>query len=101
MDIEVGLWHRNDVRTQMHTTGEFLTLDNCKVHIDLPVWHVSTEHDHFYDHTIVEQHLRIIFDNFHDAPTTLLNHAPSVLATAEMAAPLLPKALRKVLSQPS
>lgn len=101
MDVEVGLWQKNDVRTHMFTTVQLLTLDNCTKQVNLPVWHVSTENDHFFDHTVVEQHLRIIFTDFHDAPTTLPNHAPSVIADAATAAPLLPTVLREALSQPS
>jgi pimeloyl-ACP methyl ester carboxylesterase len=98
MDVEVELWHKNDVRTQMVTSGEFLTLDNCKIHIDLPVWHVNTANDHFFDHAVVEQHMRVIFSDFHSVETKILSHAPSVIADAEMAAPLVPLKLRKVLN---
>ena len=100
MDVEVKLWQSNDVRTHMLTTAQFLKVDNCTKQVDLPVWHVSSDNDHFFDHTVVEQHMRIIFNDFHEAPTTLQNHAPSVIADAAMAAPLLPKALRDVLAMP-
>lgn len=98
MDMEVELWQKNDVRTQMKTGGEFLTLDNCKVRVDLPVWHVTTANDHFFDHRIVEQHLRVIFTAFHEVETNIPNHAPSVIADADMAAPLVPEKLREALS---
>jgi pimeloyl-ACP methyl ester carboxylesterase len=98
MDVEIGLWQSNDVRTQMYTTAEFLQLDNCKVRIDLPVWHVSTQNDHFFDHTVVEQHMRVIFSDFQEVDTKVMSHAPSVIADAEMAAPLIPERLREVLS---
>lgn len=98
MDVEVNLWQCNDVRTYMYTTVEFLQLDNCKAHVDLPVWHVTTTNDHFFDHTVVEQHMRIIFPEFHEVPTKLMSHAPSVIADAKMAAPLVPEKLRKVLA---
>ncbi len=101
MNVEIGLWHDNDVRTQMYTTNEFLKLDNTKTQIDLPIWHVSTENDHFFDHIVVEQHLRMIYSDFKSAPTTVPNHAPSVIATAEMAAPFVPAKLRQVLAKRS
>lgn len=97
MDIEIQLWHVNDVRTQWSTAWQFFHLDNCKVHVDLPVWHVSTAEDHFFNHTVVEQHMRVIFSDFHDAPTTMSQHAPSVIADAEMAAPFIPASLIKAL----
>src|SRR5207253_3875187 len=33
MNIEIDLWHMNDVRTHLRTTNEFLRLQNCKIHI--------------------------------------------------------------------
>lgn len=99
MDIEVDLWHANDVRTHMYTTTQFLKLDNCQQRVNLPLWHVSTKSDHFFDHNIVEQHLRVIFKDFHSAEAQLNSHAPSVLADETMAAPLLPPALRKALEK--
>jgi pimeloyl-ACP methyl ester carboxylesterase len=97
MDVEVELWHSNDVRTQMLTGKEFLTLDNCTVRVDLPVWHVHTVNDHLLDHTVVEQHMRVIFSDFYAVETKIMSHAPSVIADAEMAAPLVPRKLRKAL----
>lgn len=99
MQVEIALWHKNDVRTQAFTSGEFFTLDNCKVAVDLPVWHVNTANDHFFDHTVIEQHMRMIFSDFHAVETKIMSHAPSVIADAAMAAPLVPTQLRKVLSQ--
>jgi pimeloyl-ACP methyl ester carboxylesterase len=98
MQVEIDLWHKNDVRTQMFTGGQFFSLDNCKSQVALPVWHVTTQNDHFFDHAVVEQHLRVIFSDFHEIETTIPNHAPSVIADAEMAAPLVPSKLRKILS---
>ena len=99
MDIEVRLWQDNDVRTYMYTTTQFLTLDNCKQRVNVPLWHVSTKADHFFDHNIVEQHLKVIFKDFHSAEADLNSHAPSVLADEVMAAPMVPVALRKVLDK--
>lgn len=97
MNIEIELWHKNDVRTHMMTNHEFLQLDNCKVAVNLPVWHVSTQNDHFFNHSVVEQHMRVIFTDFYEVETTTTSHAPSVIADAEMAAPLVPEKLRRAL----
>ncbi len=98
MDVEIGLWHSNDVRTYMYTTSQFLQLDNCGVRVDVPLWHVSAKADHFFDHRIVEQHLQIIYKDFHSAAANLKNHAPSVIADEKAALPLFPPQLRRVLS---
>jgi len=31
-----------------------LSIDNCKTQVNLPVWHVYTKNDHYFDHRIVE-----------------------------------------------
>jgi len=98
LNFEVGLWHDNDVRTHMRTNYEFLKLDNCKVKVDLPVYHVAVKNDQYFDNRIVEQHFRVIFSDFHElAVLSVKNHAPSVLADAKAAAPFVPPKLRRVL----
>jgi pimeloyl-ACP methyl ester carboxylesterase len=97
MDTEIVLWHKNHVRTHWLTTHEMLNVDNCTKQIDLPVWHVSTANDHFFNHAVVEQHMRVIFSDFHAVETITTSHAPSVIADAEAAQPLIPKKLRAFL----
>lgn len=97
--VEVGLWHDNDVRTWAFTTAEFLTFDNCRVRVDLPIWHVAAKSDHFFDNHVVEQHLRIIFSGFHSVAIDLKTHAPSVIADEKAAAALVPAKLRRALSR--
>jgi pimeloyl-ACP methyl ester carboxylesterase len=98
MDFEVGLWHSNDVRTYMRTTEQFLTFDNCRVRINLPVWHVTAQADHYFSQHRVEQHMRVIFSDFHQVQSSLTNHAPSVIADEAMAAPLVPPELARILN---
>jgi len=98
-DVEVGLWHDNDVRTWAFTTAEFLKFDNCTVRVELPIWHVAAKTDHFFDNHRVEQHMRVIFKDFHKAEVDLKAHAPSVIADEKMAEPLIPPKLRRVLAK--
>jgi pimeloyl-ACP methyl ester carboxylesterase len=99
MDVEVNLWHSNDVRTHWFTTVQLLTVNNCHKTVDLPVWHIAVEGERYFHNDRVEQHYRIIFKDFHQALSILDNHAPSVIATKEQAAPLIPKEIREVLSK--
>lgn len=99
MEVEVDLWRNNDVRTHMATSTEMLTLDNCKTRIDLPVWHVGMVNDHFFNNYHVEQHMRVVFSDFHDMKVNLAKHAPTVIASAREAAPFIPKKLRQQLSK--
>jgi len=98
-DVEVALWHDNDVRTWAYTSTQFLTFDNCNSKVDLPVWHVSAKADHFFDNHLVEQHMRIIFTDFKTAEYNTAAHAPSVISDEKTAAPMVPIKLRRVLSK--
>ncbi|HJQ09303.1 MAG TPA: hypothetical protein VJ836_07530 [Candidatus Saccharimonadales bacterium] len=99
MDMEIKLWHQNDVRTHMVTTSEFLKLDNCKKRIPLEVWHASSKNDQYFDNHVVEQHMRVIFSDFHGLTLNMKSHAPSVLADKKEAAAFIPPKLRKALSR--
>lgn len=97
--VEIGLWHDNDVRTWAFTTGEFLKLDNCTKRVELPVWHAGTKGDHYFDHHLVEQHMQVIFKDFHSVWMNTKNHAPSVTADEKAAAMLIPPKLRNELKR--
>ena len=99
MDFEVHLWHVNDVRTHMYTSAEFLKLDNCTRKVDLPLWHVAVKKDRYFDNDIVEQHLRVIFSEVHVVKSRMSDHAPSIIASVEEAAPVIPQKLRRVLEK--
>lgn len=98
-DMEVRLWRDNDVRTWAYTINDFFKLDNCRVRVNLPVWHVGVSNDHFFDHTLVEQHMRVIFSDFDSAEFEMKAHAPSVLADEKDAAALFPPKLRRYLAK--
>lgn len=99
MDAEIGLWHDNEVRTYMQTSYEMMALDNCRQRVNLPVWHVYAKNDNYFNRHIVEQHMRVVFSDYHGVEAKLDTHAPSVIADEKMAAPLVPAALRKLLKQ--
>lgn len=101
MDVEVKLWHVNDVRTHFYTTSEFLHLDNCKKRVVAPVWHVYPAHDQYFDKNVVEQHLRVIFEDYTAAPTNMKSHVVSVLADKKETASFIPIKLRKFLARKS
>ena len=98
MEFEVELWQINDVRTHWMTTSEFLRLDNCKSRVDLPVWHVATKGDHYFDNNIVEQHMRIVFKDYNLVLANSKAHTPPIIANKSDMRVLLPPALRRVLA---
>ena len=99
MDMEVLLWKINDLRTQMKTNNEMFHLDNTKQHVALPVWHVASKKDRYFNHNRVEEHMRQIFSDFTMFYTKDPNHAPTIIATAKDAAPFVPAGLQKVFTE--
>ncbi len=98
-EFEVFLWRNNEVRTYMSTTTAMLTLDNLKVHIPLKLWHITVNDDRYFDGRVVEQHLRIIYDDVKVVIADLDNHAPTVIASKEATASLIPTSLRRELNK--
>lgn len=99
IDMEVWLWRNNEARTYMYSSREMLTLNNCKKMVNLPVYHVYAKNDHFFNNTLVEQHLRIIFTDYTGMSVSMSKHAPTVIADAKAAAPFVPHRLRKILAK--
>lgn len=97
MDMEIELWHNNDVRSYMQTTTQLLSVNNCEEKVDLPVWHIFTPNDNYFDNDIVEQQMRVVFTDFVPIPLSAKSHSPSVIATKKEAAQFIPPLLRKML----
>lgn len=100
--FETNLWHDNEVRTYMQTTSEFLRVDNCQVHVDVPVYHIGIKGDHFFDNNLVEQHFRVTFSDYHLLELLDLDkHAPSVIADEAAASVFIPPKLQRILKRSS
>lgn len=99
LDFEVQLWQANDVRTHWLTTSEFLRLDNCQKRIELPVWHIASKHDHYFDNNIVREHLLVVFSECHQILTRTKAHTPSVVADKKGLAVMVPPELRRALNK--
>jgi len=99
MDMEMVLWKINDLRTQMKTNHEMFVLDNCGQRLDLPVYHVASKHDRYFDHKRIEDHFKQIFSSVEVFYTKDPNHAPTIVATAEQAAPFIPDDLARLLTK--
>jgi pimeloyl-ACP methyl ester carboxylesterase len=99
MDFEVKLWQANDVRTHWLTTSQFFTLDNCTKQIDLPIIHVISKEDHYFNNEIVKQHMLVVFKNYRRYIANSKAHTPSVLADKKAMGVMLPTGLRRILSR--
>lgn len=99
MTAEIKLWRINDVRTQFFCYGEMFRLDNCTSRIDLPLHHVTVNADQYFDDDRAEQHLRVIFGDYHQYRANVETHSVSVVATKEEADVMVPRGLKRVLRE--
>jgi pimeloyl-ACP methyl ester carboxylesterase len=98
MDMEIKLWHSNDIRTQFQNYLDMFSLDNTKKRVNLPVYHVAAKKDRYFNNVKVEEHMRRIFNDFEAFYTKAPNHAPTIIATTKEAAPFIPPALRRIIN---
>jgi len=97
--FEIHLWKINDLRTYMDSAVTMLKMDLGSRHVNLPVYHVAVDDDHYFDNLKVEQHMRRIYKDFHLIKTKLPAHMPTILASAKEAAPFIPPKIRQLLRQ--
>lgn len=99
VDFEIVLWKCNDIRTYMYTINGMLHVDLCTKRVTLPVYHVSVDGDQYFDNYQVEQHMRVIFEDFKVFEAKLGAHMPTIVATSKEVAPLIPNGLRRILAK--
>lgn len=101
IDMEVKLWAVNDMRTHWLTTSQFLRVDNCQFgSVKVPTWHVTNANDFYFDNDVVEQHMQVIFSDYHRVISKSKNHTPSVVADKKEAAVMLPRQIKQILNRP-
>jgi pimeloyl-ACP methyl ester carboxylesterase len=99
LDFEVDLWRMNDTRTHAFTSLIMFNLDLCNATVDVPVYHVAVKDDRYFDNYRVEQHMKVIYSKFELIMSKLDAHVPTVVATAEEAAPFIPPKLKRILNK--
>ena len=99
MEFEVKLWQANDVRTHWLTTSEFLGVDNCQYRVLLPVVHIVSKEDHYFNNDIVKEHMLIVFKGYKRYTANSKAHTPSVLANKKVVGVMLPVGLRRLLAK--
>lgn len=97
INFELELWAINDLRTYMYSLGEMLKVDVCSQRINVPIHHASPKNDYYFNDNIVEQHMRIIFDQFTKYEIPLDAHVPSIISSVEEVEPYIPKKLTALL----
>lgn len=99
LEFEVDLWRKNDTRTHAATTLIMFSLDLCGERVAVPLYHVAVKDDRYFDNYRVEQHLKVIYKRVTMIFSDMNGHVPTVVATAEDAAPFIPSKLRRVLAK--
>lgn len=100
IEFEVWLWQNNDVRTHFFTLSQMLSLNLCDHKVNLPVYHIAVDADQYLDNHLIEQHMRVIYNDFINMPVTNIKaHAPTILATAKEASVFIPPKLRTILNR--
>lgn len=99
IDFETKLWQANDVRTHWLTTSEFLNIDNCQKRVDLPVVHVASKYDHYFDNEIVKQHMLVVFKRYRRFTANSKAHTPNILADKKATGVMVPAGLRRLLAK--
>ena len=99
VNFEIHLWQCNEVRTYMRTSVAMFKLVPIPVRVNLTVHHVAVNEDRYFDNGLVEEHMRLIYKNFIMHETTMPDHVPSIVASAEQASPFLPASLRRIFAK--
>jgi pimeloyl-ACP methyl ester carboxylesterase len=99
VDFEVGLWQSNDLRTYMATSVMMLSLDITNIKVGLPLVHIATNRDQYFNNTKVRSHLKKIYKPVEIYKIKLKNHAPSVIGDSKHVEAIIPKEVRKKLSK--
>jgi pimeloyl-ACP methyl ester carboxylesterase len=101
INFEIFLWKCNDIRTYMYTINGMFHVDLCDKRVKLPIHHVSVAGDQYFDNYKVEQHMRVIFEDYKEHKAIMNAHMPTIVATSKEIAPLIPKSLRRLLAKSS
>jgi pimeloyl-ACP methyl ester carboxylesterase len=101
VDFDVQIWQANDARTHWYTTSKFLNVDNCGKKIDLPVYHIISSSEHYFDNEVVKQHMLVVFKNYHRYTAYSKAHTPDILADKKRMRVFVPPGLRRVLNKRS
>lgn len=99
INFEVKIWQANDVRTHWLTTGQFFTLDNTDKYINLPVIHLTSKGEAYFNNITVEQHMRQVFKHYTRFTSPGETHTPSTTADKKATSVMVPIGLRRLLAK--
>ena len=99
LKAETRLWQINDVRTWAFTARAMIVGDLSSPPVDLDLYHVAAEGDHFLDNDHNLGRLRLVYNEVKLFHIELTAHAPTVVADVAEVEALMPADLVKVLNK--
>lgn len=99
INLDSKLWVLNDFRTAIYTYLEVFKINLCDKQISTPIYHLTPEGDHFFDKNVVQQHMQIIFSNYHDLKSVDNVHLPSITASKDEVKAYIPKKVIDLLKK--
>ena len=99
LKAEIRLWQINDVRTWAFTARAMIVGDLSSPAVDLELYHVAAEDDHFLDNDHNLGRLRLVYNEVRLFLIELTAHAPTVVADVAEVEALIPADLVKLLDK--
>ena len=99
LEMEIDLWHRNDVRTWAFTGKELTTCDLTDKKIKHKLYHLSVKKDQFLDADLNRSNLKKVYNEVVFLDIKLPVHAPTVIADAGEIDSIMPASLRDILKK--
>jgi hypothetical protein len=97
--FKVDLAKETDLRTTYLIKLQMLSLDNCNSRISNKLWHITYGAHKELNSKLIEQHLKVIFSNYHYQSSKITRKIPFVMNDEKLAIKLLPAKLRRDLKK--
>ncbi len=94
---KIALWRNNDTRTYFMALSSLMKLDNCKQQVALPLCSVTYRSNKVLDSHLIDQHLRVIYEEVLEARSRVKGHGIGTL-DYDFDGQLLPMKVRRLLS---
>jgi len=97
-NVDFKLWSANDIRTHAQAIKTMITINNCQYRVNLPLWHICFGNQTFFNDTFVEQHLKVVFTDYHKLVSRFNLETPLGSPNNKIDK-IIPAKLRKKLSE--
>ena len=99
MEVEIDLWHRNDVRTWAFTSIVMLNCDLIGETVNTDVYHLATDYDQYFNHNNNIEDLKKVYNQVTFIKMNLSNHAPTIIISPKEAQEMIPQEMLDVFEK--